>query len=303
MKSYALFAGALFLVGAVVRQTSLPAPLAKDLEKLSSAPSLKVSYTFRQIGESPTDYKLELSKPNLFRLSSESGFTLSDGKTIYTYTKKDNRYTETAIDDDSIAAFAKRPEVFPWSGFLLKKAGEDFATAKAGTDRTVQGNEVSPVDVTMKKGGLSGTVFVDKKLGVTRGAALKIADKDYLAMATEIEVGTEPTAAEKYAWVAPDGAKKVEAADPNATPTYAAVQDIFNGNCMPCHSAGNRRGGYDFSNYSGIKAGVTPGSSATSAVVIAVKKTGPGKMPPMKSLSQAQIDTISKWIDAGAKNE
>lgn len=301
MKSSALLAGVLFLVGTAVQQASLPAPLAKHFDKLNTTPSLKVTYAFRQIGESPVEYTLELAKPNLFRLSSAEGFYLSDGKKIYHYTKKDNKYTEAAVTDDSIAEFARKPEVYAWTGFLEKKIVEDIAVAKAGTDRTVQGAQVSPVEITMKKGP-SGTLFLDKKLGIARGFSVKVNDKDYLAMATEIEAGTEAVPAEKYAFAAPAGAQKAEVADASAAPTYAQVQDLMTKNCMPCHSAGGRRGGFDLTNYDGIVAAVTPGKGADSVLVKSMRKTGPGRMPAGRApLPDAQITLIEKWIDGGAK--
>jgi len=301
MKSFAILAGALFLVGTAPQQVTLPAPLAKDLDKLAASPTLKVTYKFRQIGQAATEYTLELGKPNLFRLSSETGFTLSDGKTIYTYTKDTNKYTETPVTDDSIAEFAHRPEVLVWSGFLLKKAPEEFAAARAGEDQTVSGVSVSTVEFTLKKGATSGKFFIDKKLGVARGAELKVADKDYLSLASEVVVGTMPSEPEKYAFVTPSGAQKVEPAAANEA-SFAQVQEIVNANCMPCHSGGNRRGGFDLSNYDGIKKAVTPGASATSTIIIVTSKKGPGQMPPNKSLPADQIAKIAKWIDAGAKN-
>lgn len=301
MKSLALFAGALFLIGLAPQQVALPPTLAKDLDKLAATPTLKVTYKFRQIGQAPIEYTLELGKPNLFRLSSETGFTLSDGKWIYTYTKETNKYTETPVTDDSIAEFAHKPEVLVWSGFLLKKAPEEFAVAKAGEDQNIAGTPVSTVEFSLKKGATSGRFFIDKKLGVARGAELKLAEKDYLALASEVIVGTMPAEPEKYAFVAPDGAAKVEPAAANEA-SYAKVQEILTANCMPCHSAGNRRGGFDLTNYEGVKKAVTPGNGAASTLVIITSKKGPGQMPPNKSLSADQIATFTKWIDAGAKN-
>lgn len=302
MKSFALVAGALFIAGTAAQQATLPAPLAKDLDTLAKSPSLTVTYTFRVVGDAPVDYKLELAKPNLFRLTNPDGFTLSDGKTLYTYTKKDNKYTEEALTDDTLSTFLHRPELFAWSDMLAKKPGDEIALAKAGPDRTIQGGApVSTVEVTMKKGTTVGTLFIDKKLSVARGYTLKLGDKDYLATATQIELGKDTLTADKFAFSAPAGAQKAEVVASTGGAKYADVQAIMNASCMPCHSANGRRGGYDLSTYEGILAGVTPGNSAGSRIYQSVK-TGrmPRNRPPLSAEQQA---TIASWIDAGAKKD
>lgn len=90
---------------------------------------------------------------------------------------------------------------------------------------------------------------------------------------------------------------------------YAAVQAIFNANCMPCHSSTNHRAGLDLSSYDAAMKGgeggaeVVAGKPESSRLIQyltgAKKPRMPMKRPP---LSDDQMKTIKDWITAGAKN-
>jgi hypothetical protein len=80
---------------------------------------------------------------------------------------------------------------------------------------------------------------------------------------------------------------------------------------MPCHSEVRRRGGLSLANYAGISKGgddgpVIKAGDPDNSVLIKVLH-GPvdspklPKMPPGKDLAPADIQTISDWIKAGAK--
>ncbi|MGV3618994.1 MAG: c-type cytochrome domain-containing protein [Fimbriimonas sp.] len=301
MRTLTLLASGLVFVGGAAWQINLPAPLASHFDRLATAESLTVESTGRYVGETPTTLRLTMSKPNLFRLTTPDGFVVSDGTTITTYVAKDKTYSEAPATEEAVKAFAARPEVRPWSAFLVKKVKEDVLTAKAGSSRTVQGNQVSEVVVGMK-GDTTGTVYVDAKQGVARGASLKTGAKEYLVLATKLEVGDKPLPATEYAFVAPAGAKKLEAVKPAAT--YASVQAIMNASCMPCHSAQNRRANIDLTNHAGIVAAVTPGNAAASRLVRSLHATGRDRMPKnAPPLPADQIATIEAWVNAGAKAE
>jgi outer membrane lipoprotein-sorting protein len=308
MRSLALFLGGAVLLGyaAQTQTPNLPAPLANNLSKLSSASSVNVKYTFRVVGESPTEYTLALGRPKMFKLSSDSGFIQSDGKTIYTYTKSSNTYTEAPLTDEALAEFAKRPEVFAWSPFLLKEPAADIAMARAGASRNVAGKDVTEVEVTMKKGSTIATLYVDKALGIARGYALKAGDKQYLVTATEVAIKnatpTENADATLFAFAAPSGAKKAEAV--KATATYAQVQAIMNSSCMPCHNATNMRAGLNLTTYEGIASAVTPGNAAASRLIRSLHAPGGNRMPKNGApLPEATEAVIAAWINAGAKKE
>jgi outer membrane lipoprotein-sorting protein len=300
MRMLSLLAGGLVLAGGAVWQANLPAPLASHFDRLATAETLTIESTGRYLGESPSTLRLTMAKPNLFRLTTPEGTVSSDGKTITTYLAKDKTYSETPATEEAIAKFAARPEVRPWSAFLVKKAKEEILTAKAGASRTVTGSPTTEIAVGLK-GDTTGTLYVDGKLGVARGASLKTGPKEYLVLATKVELGDKAADATLYAFAPPEGAKKQETAKP-ADVSYASIQAIFTASCMPCHSAQNRRANLDLTNHAGALAGVTPGDASKSPIATSLRATGRGRMPKnAPPLPEATIVQIEAWINAGAK--
>ncbi len=301
MKSVALILAGVVLLGFAAQSPVLPKLLTDHMARLQAASSVEIKYTFRVIGESPTDYKLALGRPKMFKLESSTGYVVADGTKFVTYTKATNTYTEAPLTDEVIAEFSRRPEVLGWSGFLLKEPATEFVAAKSGTTRNLAGNEVTEVEASLK-GGKVLTFFMDKKLGLARAFSIKDADKQYLATATELVIKTDaltPEGTAAFAFAPPAGAKKEEAA---ATPTFAQVQPILTANCMPCHSARNRKAEVDLSNYEGTLATVNPGSAKTSKLIRSLHAPGMSRMPKNAApLSPAVESVLVAWIDAGAK--
>jgi outer membrane lipoprotein-sorting protein len=303
MKLLALIGSVGVLAGAFAKQAAapdLPAPLASDLTKLSTATSLKAHFTKRIVGEAPTAFSLEMTKDKKFKLSWDTGFVISDGTSVYTYKKTGNTYTQVDTGDKSIEKFRKRTELLGWEAFLQAKPGSDIVSATAGADRTVGGITVNTFDVTYKPGNRMATLFVDPKLGVTTGFSYKVKDKEYLVLADMIDVSSNPLPDKDFAFVAPDGATRVK----DSGGDFASVQQLLNDSCMPCHSSDHKRAGVDLSNFDGIAAIVKPSDSAGSLLIKAVKGDGVDLMPKGHApLSDDQIASLAAWIDAGAKNE
>jgi WD40 repeat protein len=86
------------------------------------------------------------------------------------------------------------------------------------------------------------------------------------------------------------------------------VLPVFQANCAGCHSAIAKMGSLDLDSYEGAMKGgnhgsiVAPGKSAESRLYLMIA----GRMAPAmplsgKSLAAGDIETIRRWIDAGAK--
>src|SRR5437899_5454349 len=86
------------------------------------------------------------------------------------------------------------------------------------------------------------------------------------------------------------------------------IAPIFAANCIGCHASGVKMGSLDLDTMEGIRTGgnhgtiLVPGKSEESRLYLMVA----GKMSPAmplsgKSLAAGEIETIRKWIDAGAK--
>src|SRR4026208_1912320 len=86
------------------------------------------------------------------------------------------------------------------------------------------------------------------------------------------------------------------------------IVDVLSKNCFVCHGPNVKppMGGLAFSGSDALKKGgkrgpaVVPWKSAESLLFKAVSRTGELKMPPAGHLSDGEVETIRKWIDAGA---
>jgi outer membrane lipoprotein-sorting protein len=302
MKALVLsIASGMLAVGLVAWQTALPQVLTDSYDKLAKAPTLTVTYTEQEIGGAKTEYKLALSKPNLFKLSNADGFVESDGKMLYSYKKEKNTYTQVPLTDDVVAAFAKRHEVYGWASFLLKKPDSDILAAKLGTAKIVKGHDVQPVDLVFKTPNLTATLSIDSKLGIPRAYDYKKGQKDYLVIASDIVVGENPAPADQFAFNPPQGSTKVDPDEVESS--FADVLTLMQNNCLPCHGAARRSAGFELDNYQGIAASVTPGMAAGSMLIKALRGDGVDLMPRGRApLTEAQIKSVEKWINDGAKN-
>jgi cytochrome c551/c552 len=93
---------------------------------------------------------------------------------------------------------------------------------------------------------------------------------------------------------------------------FAGVSDVFNHNCMPCHNAAKHRGGLSLASYADAMKGgddgvvIKAGDPDNSLLVKLLN--GPSDNPkivkmPMggKNMDPADIQKISDWVKAGAK--
>jgi len=90
--------------------------------------------------------------------------------------------------------------------------------------------------------------------------------------------------------------------------SYQAVVSILQQKCFACHSSVAKMGGFVMESYQTLMKGgkhgveIVPGNSAKSRLVLMVEGTVQPRMPfGGNPLSAAEIATIKRWIDAGAK--
>ncbi|MBI3278602.1 MAG: hypothetical protein HYZ57_02040 [Acidobacteria bacterium] len=92
-------------------------------------------------------------------------------------------------------------------------------------------------------------------------------------------------------------------------PSFAKdVAPIFAKNCIGCHASGTKLGALSLSTYEEMLQGghrgpvVAPGKSAESRLYLVIAgKADPGMPLGGEKLAAGEIETIRKWIDAGAK--
>jgi cytochrome c5 len=81
----------------------------------------------------------------------------------------------------------------------------------------------------------------------------------------------------------------------------AEVQAIFQKRCYVCHGSQQQMSNLRLDQKESAMRVIAPGQSASSRIVAKISGTGGKVMPPVGApLAAAEIDTIRKWIDAGA---
>ena len=299
MRRLVLLTASTLVLSALAQQASLPAPLKRSFDVLKAAQSLRVEGTV-QTGDAPVmPYKLLLAKPNAFRLTTPTGFVVSDGKTVTTYTEATKSYTEVPLTDDGLAEFVRRPEIMPWAAFFQKAPGDEFVSVAAGTPRKNDEFATDAISFEPKR-GTGGTLYLDRKLGVVRTASLGPASKPTVVQAKTIKLGTTPEAPSAFAFVAPEGSTKAMDAPVVA---FASVKALIDDRCMPCHGGDKPRAGVKLDTYEGVVATVVPGDPKASLLVKSVKGDGVRKMPlgNHPALTPVEIKVWEDWISAGAQ--
>lgn len=305
---YALIAALPIAVGATLLQ-SPAASVKAHSEKLLGGKSLTVKYTLQEIGGSPIEKTAILGKPNRLRIESASQLTISDGKTLRILNKKSNEYLEMPAPNEPDKSMQN--DTWLWTAFFNPKFGDSIGNSKAGKVRKIKGVSVREVEVTLAKNpGTTATLLIDDSLGIARGMIWReTAPKAFemVIFADEIVLDKEPD--EKlFAFVPPDGAKKVDAGTSSApdTPTWQQVSAIFMGNCTGCHGSRMARGGLSLSSYESAMAGgrsgkiIVPGDVSASRLMQHLYGKGRAQMPPSGKMPDSVIQKIEKWIAAGA---
>lgn len=272
---------------------------------LKDAKALKVTYSLQHVPGTPAPYTLTYSKPDLLLIDGPERTIESDGKTLWEYTKSTKSYNETPASAEAIAKRAQADETLAWAWFFANDLAKGVSALGGGTTRIVKGNPVTELTFTLGTAApRTLTLYIDDKLGIARGMSLKSSAGDLLAMASTIEVSNDPISADKFVFQAPAGAAKVEAPKPDSL-GWATVQPIFASNCTPCH-AGRGKAGFSISSYESVMKGpddgpvITPGDENSRLIRMVTGQTTP-KMPPMRNVSDADVETLKAWIKAGAK--
>jgi len=91
-----------------------------------------------------------------------------------------------------------------------------------------------------------------------------------------------------------------------ASETKSAIR-ILRDECLSCHRPGKAKGGLLLHTREKMMVGgdsgeiVIPGKGSESLLLQVLHEDGDPHMPPKKQLSTDQVETISRWIDAGAE--
>jgi outer membrane lipoprotein-sorting protein len=279
-----------------------PAPLDAHVRAMQGAQMLRASLTVIETTGITSQWQISFAKPNKVRVARGGDEVVLDGRTHFHYTKKDNQYTEAPQDPGAAVAAMAAEELWAWRAFFDAQAMAKVSGAKKVKNRVIKGIEVVEYQLTFGSDPTRAvSVYLDPKTSLCRGFSLKTSTRDFIAIATNLEL-SDQTDDKEFAFAAPPGAVRVEAK--TADVTYAKVQAIFSRACMPCHSAQMHSGGLDLTSYEALmsrRGVVVKGDPAASLLVRSLKLNNPSRMPKGRPpLPDAEIALIENWVKSGA---
>lgn len=204
--------------------------LAKHSDTLKKAESLSVVFTVEEIPAAPVQYRLVYSKPNMLRYETPTTITITDGKTLWEYSKKNNEYTERPGDMKEMLKQIQSNEFVAWAAFFIPEQLAKVKDANVSKKMSMKGNPVTQVDFTLDSSKSKvASFYIDDKLGVARGASVRAArggmSTETIVKANEIVISDKPADTDLFAFEAPAGAKKVEIAAADMTKWYHNLEE------------------------------------------------------------------------------
>lgn len=263
---------------------------------------MTVKFKVMQVGGASVDHTLTFDKPGRLRWETPVQLVIADGKTLTTYDKARNLYSQSPITEGWTKQVFADPAVWVWSAFFDTNFLKPIISTKKVGGRSVKG--VALTDFHIEREGLSIGVSTDDAAGIVRNYTYRIAGQgDFIVQASDVLFSKKPKDDALFAFTPPEGAmKKSDAEASMKALTYADVKPLFDQYCTTCHGGPNPARGIDLSSHSAITSGrsITVGSGAQSRIVRIMRS---GQMPPQSSprIPQEGIDKISAWIDGGAK--
>lgn len=195
-----------------------PGLLAKHAATLGNAKSLTVDFTVERLPAAPENYRLVYSKPNQLRIKYPGGMMMTDGTTLWEYDKAKNEYLEGPGDLASLTKKINSNVYYAWASFFFPdNLKGPMKSAVSGRKISMAGTPVTLVDFTIDSSrSLTGTFYIDEKLGAARAASVKAArggdSVEVLVKAQKMELSDQPADTSLFAFSPPAGSKKVEIA-------------------------------------------------------------------------------------------
>ena len=185
-------------------------------DTLKSKTSISAKVSIQEVGGSASNYTIDMKKPNLLRLDSESTLVVADGISIITFDKKQGVFYKQPQTKEDIKVLLDGDQYNLFNGFF----GEAPNVLKSvdGEKRTMGGDQVIEVKTTFDKNGKKTTSFYVGSDNIAKKASLNVSkgDKDkplqLVINAKDVVVDGKP-ADTLFAFKAPDNAKEINYQD------------------------------------------------------------------------------------------
>ncbi|MEI8281166.1 MAG: thioredoxin domain-containing protein [Armatimonadota bacterium] len=185
-------------------------------DSLKSKSSISAKVGVQEIGGSASSYTIDMKKPNLLRLDSDSTLVIADGTTITTFDKKQGVYYKQPQTKEDIKVLLDSDQYNLFTGFF----GEAPNVMKSvdGEKRSLGGDQVIEVKTTFDKGGKKTQSFYVGSDNIAKRSSLTASkganDKPYQMVINAKDVVIDGKPADGlFAFKAPDSAKEINYQD------------------------------------------------------------------------------------------
>lgn len=212
---------------AVVYAQSGSSVLQAFVKTVNDAPSVSAEFMTQLVGGSPTNYRIDLAKPDKVRIDSPSTLIVADGKTVTTFDKSSNTYFKAPQTAKSISEILASDDLSLWQAFFNAKAFEKVASAKDKGEKVIGGTKFKVVEVVKDaQGRVTQTLFFDSN-NLLKRAQGEIKDPNGNATSIMIARSVEVKAYREsdFAFAPPSGSREVTMEEMTAATWYYDLEE------------------------------------------------------------------------------
>ncbi len=204
-------------VGAVVALAVVESPaLTPFVQALNGAQSLNAEYIVSQVGGTTQRYSIQMAKPDQLRLDTPSQTIVADGKQITFYDKGQNGFYKVDQTKEKLMEVFADDNVAIWKSFYDAKALDYVNSAKNEGTKKRANKTLKVISVNGDaKGDFTMNLYLDPANNLLSQAEIntKNGNTTTTRIITANKVDTSAIGGNVFAFVAPNGAKEMSAAD------------------------------------------------------------------------------------------
>lgn len=214
-------------VAAVVYAQSGSSVLQAFVKTVNDAPAISAEFMTQVVGGSPSNYRIDLAKPDKVRIDSPATLIVADGNTVTTLDKSSNTYFKTPQTSKSLSEIFANEDLSVWEAFFNAKAFAKVASAKDKGEKVIGGVKFKVVEVVKDaQGRITQTLYFDDKNLVKRAQG-EIKDPNGNATSLMIAKSVEVRAYKEsdFAFAPPNGSREVSMEEMTSAMWYHDLEE------------------------------------------------------------------------------
>ena len=278
------------------------------VKALQDSAGVAITIERQIVGDTLSEETLVLGKNGQIRWESPTHLLVSNGETVWSLDKDKNIYTE---EPAKLPDLTKPDAIWPWAAAVDPNWSKQGLRPKRVGKINFRKIKSTHIEIINRNSGQKFGLIINDETKLIHGAIIppaKAGQKEQILYAKKLELLKEAPSEDSFTFEAPAGAKLASEVVEASGASFADALAVLKQSCSNCHGAGLQRARLRLDSYEAIMRGgqngpaVVPGDAAKSRLIMRMQHDR-APMPPTGKLPQSQIDVVSAWINAGAKNE